>query len=182
MKKDEVPQEVSRTYGGMQKLMYAVDDDGSYVGVKSVGWDVETYATVAAVEAFERLRDEALEAARAGRGTPLEYHMNDRRMDLATLAGATGLAKWRIKRHLRPAIFERLPPRILERYAHAMGLDVATLSSLPEVESTDVAPAREDTRGNAGGNAREHAGEPGKDPDGRDRNATGGSAGNTFDT
>ena len=135
MKKDEVPQDKSRTYGGESKLMYAVDNDGKYTGVSSSGWEVETYATVAAVEALEAQRDAALKRGLAGETSPLEFHMFDKRMDMATLTSSTGYGAWRVKRHLQPKIFNTLPDKKLEPYCEAMGIDLKTLKSLPEQSS-----------------------------------------------
>ena len=67
----------------------------------------------------------------AGRTSPLEFHMYDRRMDLALLGQTTGLWRWRIRRHFRPEIFARLKPALLARYADALGLSVDTLRRLP---------------------------------------------------
>ena len=41
MKKDDVPQDNSKSYQGQKKLLYAVDENGHYQGVASTGWDVE---------------------------------------------------------------------------------------------------------------------------------------------
>lgn len=132
MKTDEVPQDEARTYGGQKKLMYAVRDDGEYAGVKSVGWDVETYATVSAVEELDRLRDDAVARAKSGATSPLEAHMYVRRMDLATLSAVTGVWEWRVKRHFHPAVFAKLSDALLARYAQALDIDVATLKRAPD--------------------------------------------------
>lgn len=131
MKKDDVPQDNSRTYGGHKKLMYATNDDGGYEGVQSSGWEVEAYATVQAVEALEAQTADALKRARAGETSPLDYHMLARRMDMATLAATTGYGAWRIKRHLKPDVFAKLPDKKLAPYCEAMDIDLATLRSLP---------------------------------------------------
>ena len=49
------------------------------------------------------------------------------RLDELALAQATGLWRWRIRRHFRPDIYRRLPVKILARYAEVFGLDVAQL-------------------------------------------------------
>ena len=131
MKKDEVPQDNSRTYGGHKKLIYATNDDGAYEGVQSSGWEVESYATVSAVEALESQRDDALKRARAGETSALEYHMYAKRMDMATLAAATGYGAWRVKRHLKPAIFAKLPDAKLAPYCEAMDIALQELRTLP---------------------------------------------------
>ncbi|HYE44946.1 MAG TPA: hypothetical protein VEA44_04140 [Caulobacter sp.] len=131
MKKDEVPQETARTYGGVRKLLYAVDETGEYTGVNSAGWEPETFATVQAVDELNRLRDEAFADARAGKVSPLVFWMYARRMEPATLAATTGLWAWRVKRHFRPGVYAGLPDRILARYAEVMDLSIEQLRGLP---------------------------------------------------
>jgi hypothetical protein len=53
--------------------------------------------------------------------------MYQARMDLALLCQTTGFWAWRVRRHLRPEVFRRLAPRILQRYADAMGIPLETL-------------------------------------------------------
>ena len=132
MKRDAVPQDQSPTYGGHRKLLYATDDRGEYTGVQSSGWDAEAQATLMAVDELNALRDEALQRARRGEASPLEYHMYQRRMDIMTLSQTSGVAKWRVKRHLQPRRFASLPQRLLSKYADALGLSVAALRALPE--------------------------------------------------
>lgn len=131
MQKKQVPQEEGSTYGGHRKLLYAVDTDGRYTRVQSSGWEVETDATRAALEEFDRLRDEAWQRATAGESSPLEVHMYDCRMDLPLLSGASGLPRWRVRRHFHPRRFARLPQRVLQRYAHALGMTVEVLTQVP---------------------------------------------------
>ncbi|HRO03717.1 MAG TPA: hypothetical protein PLS69_08970 [Terricaulis sp.] len=131
MKTDEVPQDPTTTYGGVRKLLYAVDDKGEYEGVRSQGWDVENYVTQAAVAELTRQAEEALARARAGQTSALEYHMFARRMDVATLSATTGVWAWRVKRHFKPSVFARLSEKMLARYAFAMGVTVDELRHLP---------------------------------------------------
>lgn len=132
MKRDEVPQDNNRTLAGSRKAVYATDEEGHYRITESSGWQVEEIVTSMAAEDFARNAAAALERARKGETSPLEYHMYRRRMDLATLSQATGLWQWRIRRHFRPAVFERLPEKLLERYADALGLSTDDLESLPD--------------------------------------------------
>lgn len=132
MKKDEVPQETARTYGGTKKLLYAVDDSGEYTEVNSAGWEPETFATVQAVDELNRLRDQAFADAKAGKVSPLVYWMYARRMEPATLAATTGLWAWRVNRHFKPKVFAGLSDAILARYAEVMDIPVASLRTLPD--------------------------------------------------
>jgi len=107
-----------------------VDERGRYFIARSGGTEAEVSVTEEAVSWFARLATEAAARARRGEASPLEVHMYRQRMDLPTLAQATGFWRWQVRRHLRPAGFARLSARSLERYAGALGISVAQLQSL----------------------------------------------------
>lgn len=132
MDKDEVPQD-GELYGGHRRLLYATDERGEFVGVASSGWEVEAIATGTALAELERQRTDAWRRAVHGEASPLAYYMVARRMDLPLLAQATGFWRWRIRRHFRPAVYARLPDRLLARYGEALGLDLPTLKTLVEL-------------------------------------------------
>jgi len=130
MRERDVPQEGNATLAGHRKAIYAVGDDGRLKIVASRGWEVEETVTRQAVEDLERLAHEARERALAGTGSTLEYHMYRVRMDVPLLSQTTGLWRWRVKRHLRPGAFARLPVSLKQRYADAMGVPVEALEKL----------------------------------------------------
>jgi hypothetical protein len=133
VRKETVPQDGEvTTYGGGRKLLYAVDRDGRYVGVQSVGWSVETEATRSAIDDLQQQQQDAWYRAKSGMASPLEYYMYLRRMDIALLAQTTGLWQWRIRRHFHPAVFARLDHRMLTRYAEALGIEISQLRTLPD--------------------------------------------------
>lgn len=127
MKTDEVPQDPESAHAGQKKLIYAVDERGCYQAVGSQGWATEAYATTLAVRELERQEAEALEDWQQGRVSVIQYLMYHHRLDPAGLAQATGLWKWRVRRHLRPDIFPRLSSRTLQRYAEVFGMDLQQL-------------------------------------------------------
>ncbi len=127
MLESEVPQEGNATLGGHRKALYARGADGKLQIVQSAGWEVEEIVTRQAVEDLNRLAEDARQRVAAGLTSALEYHMHKARMDVPLLAQTTGLWQWRIRRHFRPAIFARLSPALLQRYAEAMGLSVEQL-------------------------------------------------------
>jgi hypothetical protein len=130
MRERDVPQEGNATLEGKRKAVYAVGDDGRLRIVQSAGWEVEETVTRQALEELERRAQQARARANAGQSSPLEYHMYRARMDLALLSQATGLWRWRVRRHFRPAIFARLPRALLQRYADALGMTPDSLSRL----------------------------------------------------
>lgn len=132
MKIDEVPQDNNRTLGGYRKAMYARDESGRMVITPSNGWEVEEIVTTQAIDTLQAQADAARQRILAGQSAPLEYWIYARRMDIEMLAQVTGLWRWRIRRHLRPAVFARLSPALLARYADALGLTPDQISRLPE--------------------------------------------------
>jgi hypothetical protein len=132
MEHNKVPQDNISTYANNKKAIYATDEKGEYGIVASSGWEVEEEATKQALHELQRQAEEAYNEAASGARSPLYFHMYDRRMDLQVLAESTGMFKWRIKRHFKPAVFEKLSQKILERYADALGIGIDELCRLPE--------------------------------------------------
>jgi len=130
MRPDEVPQENSPLLGGVRKVVYVVDQDGHYLIAQSGGMEAEVTVTEEAVAWFARLAEDARQRALRGETSSLEYHMFRLRMDVPTLAQATGLWRWRVRRHLTSKGFAGLSPKLLERYADAMGLSVSQVQTL----------------------------------------------------
>ena len=129
MRERDVPQEGNRTLAGHRKAVYAAAEDGRLRLVPSRGWEVEEIVTRQAVEDLERQAQQARERALGGAASPLEYHMYRARMDLALLSQATGLWRWRVRRHFRPEVFARLSPALRRRYADALGISVEALGT-----------------------------------------------------
>lgn len=131
MRDDEVPQEGNATLGGQRKAVYARAADGRLHLVSSAGWEVEEIVTRQAVDEFHKLAEAARQRVLTGESSALEFHMYRMRMDLPLLAQATGLWQWRVRRHLRPAVFARLPAGLRRRYAAALGIAPEQLERLP---------------------------------------------------
>ena len=131
MRERDVPQEGNRTLAGHRKAVYAIADDGKLRLVPTHGWEVEEIVTRQAVEDLERRAMQARARARAGESSPLEYHMYRARMDVELLSQTSGVWRWRVRRHLKPAAFARLPLALKTRYADALGI---TPEALEKVE------------------------------------------------
>lgn len=131
MKTTEVPQEGNATLAGLRKAVYARDVDNRIVTVPSAGWEAEEIVTQQAAEIFSTHANEARARVLKGERSPLEYWMYARRMDIATFAQSSGVWRWRIRRHFQPARFARLSTKLLDRYAHALGISREALSRLP---------------------------------------------------
>lgn len=131
MKKKDVPQDNNSTLEGARKAMYAVDDNGKYIIVPSTGWEAEEIVTEMAVDHYKQLAEKTLQRTRQGISTPLEYHMYVRRFNIVTLAQAVDMFQWRVKRHLKPSVFNKLSTTMLARYADALNIHIEQLCSIP---------------------------------------------------
>jgi len=130
MKKADVPQDKNVILDGARKAVYALDEQGNYTMVPSDGWEAEEIVTTMAVDALKLQTKQAKQRCSAGESSPLEFHMYDKRMDLTLLSQTTGMAKWRVRRHLKPAVFAKLKPAMLARYAEALGMEPEGLKAV----------------------------------------------------
>jgi len=131
MNVNDVPQEGNCALGSHRKAMYAKDAGGKMVIVASRGSEVDETVTMQAVRRMQALTDDAKARVLAGQSAPLEYWMCACRMDVALLSQVSGIWQWRIRRHFNPQRFAQLPPRLLARYAEALGLPSELLKSGP---------------------------------------------------
>lgn len=119
-----------------RRACYALDANGHYVVVPSKGWEVEkivnAQANAEVAESIKKAQRDVIE----GRASPLAYHMATRQMDVALLAANAGIWSLRVRRHLKPAIFNRLPQRLLQRYADALNIEVQQLRAVPPLSAS----------------------------------------------
>lgn len=130
MKTHEVPQDDSML-GDHRRACYALDENGRYVVVPSKGWEVECIVNAQAVEEIRRALTEVHARVQSGRASALEFHMVRCQMTPSLLAAYAGLWSLRVRWHLRPQVFARLSPKLLTRYADALGMSVEALQRVP---------------------------------------------------
>jgi hypothetical protein len=133
MKVNEVPQDnVPQYYEGLKKGHYALNDEGKYVIVPSIGWEAEEVINGLAVDELTANLEETRKSVLAGQKSTLCYHMEVRQMTPEILAQTVGIAKFRVKRHFRPDIFEKIKTTVLERYAKALAITLDELRTVPK--------------------------------------------------
>ena len=132
MKIKEVPQERGIISDNSHEICYAVDDNGQYVLTASAGWEPKNIANNQAWEVIDEEVAAALKGIHAGKLSPLAFHMAKNQMNLGLLAQYAGFSKWRVKRHLKPAVFKRLDQAVLQRYSNVFGISVKRLQQFPE--------------------------------------------------
>ena len=139
MKIDDVPQDDNRTFKGYgTKAVYAVDEQGRYTKTATSGWAVEEVVLRDVLDDFDALAVDAKNRALRGEASPIEFFLYRRLMDLPSLARAMGLAKWRVRRHLKAKVFKRLNTALLQRYADLFRIDLTALTHFKE--TTDIEP------------------------------------------
>lgn len=132
MKVNEVPQDDITYYEGKRRACYAINDKGKYVIVTSTGWNAEEVFNGLAVDELAANLEETRKAVLKGLKSPLAYHMERRQLIPTILAKTAGIATFRVKRHLRPEIFNELKPPVLERYSQALAVSMEELKTVPK--------------------------------------------------
>jgi len=131
MKKSEVPQDKSNLESAnFKELCYAVDENGKYTTAHTSGWDPKTIALDNAIaEINERIAD-AKSRVNNNLTSPIEYYMELHKMDLTILASYVGIWKWRVKRHFKPKVFNKLSQKILKKYADVFEISLDQLKDI----------------------------------------------------
>jgi hypothetical protein len=131
MKKNEVPQDDSSLKSkNFKELCYAVNDKGEYITAKSTGWDPKTIALDNAIQDINERIVSAKKDVIAGQISPIGYYMEVHKMDLTILASYVGLWKWRVKRHFKPKVFNKLSASILQKYADVFEITITQLKNI----------------------------------------------------
>lgn len=131
MQLNEVPQDGLdyKERDKLRKLMYAVDGNGHYTGVASVGWEAENAATKGAWDEVDEVLRETETAVKTGKLSPIAYFMQKSLMDVALLAKYVGKWQWTVRRHMKPAHFAKLSDATLSAYASVFGIPVESLKN-----------------------------------------------------
>lgn len=123
MKENEVPQDDANMFEGKtREIQYAINKDGHYTQVKSVGWEPKNMILQQAWEEVNECTNEALELVKNGTKSPIYYFMHKNIMDLKILSEYTGFFRWAIKKHFKPEVFNRLSEAKLQKYVEAFRL------------------------------------------------------------
>ena len=130
MKKEDVPQDLSSLGKITKEVCYATDGSGKYVQELSKGWDVKITALDVAWKEIEDRVEAARQKVLNNEASPLLFFMERRLMDMGIVAAYTGFWKWQIKNHLKPAGFNKLSEKKLQRYAEAFNVSVENLKTM----------------------------------------------------
>lgn len=128
MKKEEIPQDESNlSKNNVKELCYATDENGNYTTGLSKGWEPKTIALENSISAINERIEDAKNAIMLGKASPIVYYMELNRMDWLTLADYVEMWKWRVRRHAKPNVFNKLNQKILQKYADAFQISINEL-------------------------------------------------------
>ncbi|EKD27123.1 MAG: hypothetical protein ACD_79C00864G0003 [uncultured bacterium] len=136
MKINEVPNDNNKIYQGYgTKLLYALNDKGLYSAVPSTGWEVEEIVLRDVINDFQNKAAEARQKVLNRETSPIEYYMNKNLLDPASLAYGVNMFEWRVKRHFKPAVFDKLSEKVLKLYADFFKI---TINRLKNIQADDT--------------------------------------------
>ena len=130
MKKENIPQDPSALDKFTKEVCYAVDSSGNYVTALSRGWEVKATALDVAWQDIEQRIAAARLKVLNKEASPLLFFMELRLMDTGIVSAYTGFWKWQIKRHLKPAVFDKLSDKKLKQYATAFNVSITELKTM----------------------------------------------------
>jgi hypothetical protein len=124
MKIKDVPQDDAGFLqeGKVRDVCYAVDENGNYTQVLSLGWDPKNEAMRMAWEIVHEKAAKVRAKVLLGKLSPIAFHMERCMMDVSLLAQYTGIHKRKIKRHLKPSGFEKITAEEFALYAEAFNI------------------------------------------------------------
>ncbi|MEI6852220.1 MAG: hypothetical protein WCL06_05230 [Bacteroidota bacterium] len=109
---------------------YHMDENGNYSHELLANWGNKEVVNNSSWEIVkERIKD-AKDKVISGELSPIAYYMQKCLTDSKTLSQYVGIAQWRIKRHLKPARFNKLSDQVLQKYADFFAISVAQLKDI----------------------------------------------------
>ena len=110
MKVEDVPQDPKFTEGTpVRHPVYAVNSEGKYEMVNSLGWEVKNEAIQLQLDAVQEECDEVLERIKNGESTLLEYYAVKNLMTVELLAHYADIPKRKVRKHMSdPEAFANL--------------------------------------------------------------------------
>jgi len=110
-------------YRNNRELFYSFDRETGFTRKVdyqySANQEIIRQSWDAAEERLEAVRQKVL----SGGVSPIAYHMERCLMEVPMLAAYMEIAAWRVRRHLKPAVYRKLSDKMKSRYAAVFGTD-----------------------------------------------------------
>ncbi len=109
-----------------QLVLYVEKEDKSYGPVQTGSYLVENYLDDL-YEKKARLKQERLTELQQGHISPLAYYKDMVDIGEGDLASRVGVSRRKLRQHMTPQGFSKIPVHILQKYALVFGIPVAQL-------------------------------------------------------
>ncbi len=142
MKVNEVPQDDANMLDGkLKEPCYAVDENGNYTTIKSVGWEAKNIVMQQAWSNISSKIDKVRLKVLDKKLSPIAYYMEKNIMSPKLLSQYTGFFSFTVRRHLKYKAFSKLSDEKLKKYADTFDITVEELKdlSLLKLESVNNA-------------------------------------------
>ena len=138
MKKKDVPQDnEGLLQDKFREPCYAIDEDGNYVMVPSTGWAPKNAALKQAWEEVNEKAESAREKVLTGKRSILAWHMEKNIMAIKLLSQYTGIPRRKIRKHLKPNVFQSLDESILQIYADVFNITLEELTDIKALKKEE---------------------------------------------
>jgi hypothetical protein len=118
MDKEQVSQDKNKLLNrNFKSIVFALDKDGNYTKVPSIGWEPENLALKQEWDSINERIELAKSNVISGKLSPIAYYMEKYQLRVMRLASLTGFSKRTIRKHLNPKTFAKTDPEILATYA-----------------------------------------------------------------
>lgn len=130
MKKEDVPQDdANMMEGKLREPCYAIDENGKYTTIPSVGWEPKNIVMQDAWDAVNERIEAVKQKVIKGELSPIAYYMEKCLMDTKILAAYVGLWQWTVRKHLKMKAFNQLKEDTLLKYAESFDIKLETLKN-----------------------------------------------------
>lgn len=130
-----IPQDPSALDNYTKDICYVIDENGNYTTVASRGWEVKSTALDVTWNDIKARISEIKNKVKQGKASPIHFFMELKLMDIKTLAAYTGFWQWQVKKHLKPANFNKLSNKKLQKYATVFEITVDELKTMEHDEN-----------------------------------------------
>ncbi len=117
-------------------VLYVEKEDGTYGRVESASYLSKNYLD----DYFDKVRKwdaELKEKLDRGEISPVYYYMIMLEMGEGDLASRVGIAKWKLRKHLKMSAFEKISLKMLRRYADVFDIPVSNLLHFTVIKEKD---------------------------------------------
>jgi hypothetical protein len=120
----------NQEYGKYRELFYSYGPEGQFE--KSVGYhgEADRLTLQQTWDFFDERIQDARQKVKDGKASPILFWMEKIYVTPSELSTHTGIMTWRIKRHLKPKVFNGLSEKTLSKYAEAFNITPHELKNI----------------------------------------------------